>query len=425
MDSISKNKFLNETKRSKTNSNFNKLVPKLLEQSNKLTKELKFRMKLNSFFSEFESKATNQFNFFIKESRTRYKGTRSGCDLDTLIATSRKKCLKEANKIINDNFYSNNDILIEKEKMKKKTTNRMYKHFRETLSELKNLTNSSNTISLNNMSNKNILSQKNIKRKKKLFGNKKNMSKMSSEKLFKEKNDIKLILNKEESLFHKTMDTYKNDLNSLNSLSETQKYAFAHKNLPLNLPNLNLLTYKKYVPPPINPDEEEMLNRVNFKKLLPYSRLGKNLGYTQNIIKNKNKKNAFITEPQFGFFTNYGDYMNNVRNTNEIVLNSANREFNIENRINKKRKIIEDILGVDSIPNLDSYEEIIKNIFKKRKKERDNNNKNNLFDVKKEAEETFYEKTNRKIEKGFNALNNIEKKLYGIAQEKFNKLYKK
>ena len=112
---------------------------------------------------------------------------------------------------------------------------------------------------------------------------------MSSEKLFKGKNDIKLILNKEESLFHKTRVTYKNDLNSLNALSETQKYAFAHKNQSLNLPNLNLLTYKKYVPPPIN-DEEEMLNRVNFKKLLPYSRLGKNLGYTQNIIKNKNKK---------------------------------------------------------------------------------------------------------------------------------------
>ena len=424
MESINKKKFLNEKKRSKTNSNFNRLVPKLLEQSNKLTKELKNRIKLNSFFSEFESKASNQFNFFIKESRTRYRGTRSGCNLDTLIATSRRKCLKEANKIINDNFYSNNDILVEKEKMKKKTTNRMYMHFRETLSQLKNLSNNSNTISLTNINNKNILSQKNIKRRKKLFGNKKNISIMSSEKLFKEKNDIKLILNKEESLFHKTMDSYKNDLNALNTLSETQKYTFAHKNMRLNLPKLNLLTYKKYVPPPIDPDEEEMRNRVNFKKLLPYSRLGKNLGYTQNIVKNKNKKNAFITEPKFGFFTNYGDYMNNVKNTNEIVLNSANKEFSIENRINRKRKIIEDMLGVDSIPNLDSYEVIVKNIFKKRKKERDNNNKNNLFDVKKE-EETFYEKTNKKIEKGFNILNNIEQKLYGAAQEEFNKIYKK
>ena len=351
-------------------------------------------------------------------------GVKSGCNLDTLIASSRKNCLKEANKIINDNFYSNNnDILEEKEKMKKKTTNRMYIHFRETLSKLKNLTNSSNTISLTNIKNKNLLSQKNIKRKKKLFGNKKNISIVSSEKLFKEKNDIQLILNKEESLFHKTMDTYKNDLKSLNTLSETDKFTFAHKNMHLRLPKLNLLTYKKYVPPPIDPDEEEMLNRVNFKKLLPYSRLGKNLGYTQNNIKNKNKKNAFITEPKFGFFTNYGDYMKNVRNTNEIVLNSANKEFNIENRINRKRKIIEDILGVDSIPNFDSYEVIVKNIFKKRKKERDNFNKKNLFYIKKE-EETFYEKTNKKIEKGFHVLDNIEQKLYGAAQAEFNKKYK-
>ena len=168
MESIKNINTLNETKRSKTNSNFNKLVPKLIEQSNNLTKELQYRMKLNNFFSEFESKASNQFNFFIKESRTRYLGSRSGCNLDSLIANSRKKCLKEANKIINDNFYSNNDILIEKEKMKYKTTNKMYKKFKDTLFQIKSL---SSTNSLSNLSNKNKInfSQKNFKRKKKVI----------------------------------------------------------------------------------------------------------------------------------------------------------------------------------------------------------------------------------------------------------------
>ena len=123
MESVSNINILNGNKNVKTNSNYNKLVPQLIEQSNKLTKELKYRLKLNTFFSEFESKASNQFKFFIKESRTRYRGSRSGCNLDSLIASSRKKCLKEANKIINDNFYSNKDILHEKDKMKLKTTN--------------------------------------------------------------------------------------------------------------------------------------------------------------------------------------------------------------------------------------------------------------------------------------------------------------
>lgn len=420
MESIKNINTLNETKRSKTNSNFNKLVPKLIEQSNNLTKELQYRMKLNNFFSEFESKASNQFNFFIKESRTRYLGSRSGCNLDSLIANSRKKCLKEANKIINDNFYSNNDILIEKEKMKYKTTNKMYKKFKDTLFQIKSL---SSTNSLSNLSSKNKInfSQKNFKRKKKLFKDEKNISIMSSEKLSKEKNDIKLLLNKENSLFHKTMNNYKNELNSLNSLNDIDKLSYAHKNLHINLPKLNLLTYKKFNPPHIDPDEEEILKRVNFKKLLPFSKLGKNLGYSQKNIKKQNQNIAFITEPKFYF--KYGDYMNNVRNTNGLVFDSANMEFNIQSRINKKRKIIEDMLGVDNIPKLDSYELIVKNIFNKRKKERENINKNKLFeifDVKKE-EENFHENSNRKIQKGFNALEEMEKKYLSNIQEDFDK----
>ena len=421
MKSISPANTLSEKRTSKTNSNFNKLLPKLIEQSNKLTKELKYRIKLNSFFSEFESKASNELNFFIKQSRTRYIATRSGCNLDSLIASSRKKCLKEANKIINDNFYTNQDILIEKEKMKNKTTNKMYKNFRETLSQLKSLT-KYNTSSYLNVMNKNNINQKNKKRKK-LFKKKINLSIMSTEKLSKEKNDIKYILNKEKTLFHKTMDNYKNELSSLNSLSSNEKYTYAHKNMFFHLPKLNLLSYKKIVPPPIDPDYEEKLNRVNFKKLLPFSRLGKNLGYTQNISKDKNKNIAFITEPKFAFSTNYGDYMKNIKNTNEIVFDSANKEFNFESRINKKRKIIEDMLGIDNIPKLDSYETIVKNRINKRKIERYLYNKNNLFKMKKGdyKEENINSKANKKIEKGFLALNDIEKKLEAFKQEHIHK----
>lgn len=416
MEKINSVKSLNQTNRSsKTNSYFNKLVPKLIEQSNKLSKELKYRMKLNAFFSEFESKASNQFNFFLKESRTRYRGTRSGCNLDSLIASSRKKCLKEANKIINDNFYSNNDILIEKEKMKLKTTNKIYRNFRETLSELKGLTKCN---SLYNLPNGNISCTKKIKRKKKL-AKKKNLSIMSSEKLDKGKSDIKTLLNNEKLSLYKTMDNYRNELNELNSISENKKYSYAHKNMFLNLPKLNLLTYKKFIPKPLNPEEEENLYRVNFKKLLPFSRLGKNLGYTQKNLKEKNKRIAFITEPKFNFSTNYDNYMKNIKNTSEIVFSSANKELNMESRINRKRKILEDILGIDNIPKLDSYEIIVKNIFNKKRKEKNiKNYKNKYFDIKKE-EESFYEKANKKIKNGFNALNDIEKKYFAYTQEMF------
>lgn len=408
-----------KTRSSKSNSNFNKLVPKLIEQSNKLAKELKDRIKLNSFFSEFELKASNQFNFFINESRARYRGSRSGCNLDSLIAFSRQKCLKEVNKVINDNFYNNNDILIEKEKMKRKTTNKMYKNFRETVSKLKNLT-KSNTNSFPNLINK----EKKTDKKNRKFKNKNILREYSSDKISKGKNDIKSLLSKEKLLIYKTMDTYKNSLQSLNSLNENQKYPYIHKNMLFHLPKLNLLFYRKKVNPTINTDEEEFNSRINVKKLLPYSRIGKNLGYTYNNFKEKKKKIAFITEPKFGFSTNYGDYMKNIKNTNEIVFNSANKEFDIESRINKKRQIIEKMLGVDDVPKLDSYEIIIKNIFNKRKNKRNLKiNNDRFFASKKEEEvENIHDKANKNILKGFKSLNDIEKKLfYSNTQESFNK----
>ena len=115
-----------------------------------------------------------------------------------------------------------------------------------------------------------------------------------------------------------------------------------------------------------------------------------------------------------------------MRDTNEIVYNSANKEFNIESRINRKRKIIEDILGVDNIPKLDSYEIIIKNIFDKRKKERYLNNKNKLFNLKKEEEIILSNKENKKVEKGFISLNDIEKKLEAhMMKKELNKKFLK
>jgi hypothetical protein len=402
---------LNRKKRLKTDSYFNKLVPKLLEQSNKLTKELQDRMKLNAFFKEFETKASNQFNFFLKESRTRYRGTRSGCNLDSLIANSRKKCLKVANNIINDKFYSNNDILAEKEKMKYKTTNKIYKSFRETVSKLKGLT---KCVSLYNFENRKTKPNK----KKKFYQNNKHLTIMSSEKLNKDKNDIKSLLTNEKLSLYKTMDDYRNELNILNSINESQKYSFAHKNMLLNLPKLNLLTYKKLIPPQLDPDEENSLSRVNFKKLLPYSRLGKNLGYTPKNSKEKNyKRIAFMTEPKFSLSKDLNTNITSIKNTNEIVLSSANKEFNIEKRINSKRKKLEEMLCVDSIPRLDSYEVLVKKMFNKKKLERKiKKNKNNkLFDVKKE-EESFFEKANHQFDEGFNILNDVEKKYLSYTQ---------
>ena len=398
-------KNFNRTIASHSKSDYSKLIPKLIEQSNNLKNELKYRLKCNTFFSEFESKASNQFNFFIKESRARYFASRSGCNLDSLIENSKTKRLKEANKIINDDFYSQNDILSEREKMKLKTTDRMYKHFRETVSQLKNLAKS-------NSCRYNMAEQKrNLKKARKKMM-KKSLSKNSTEKLIKDKNDMIFLINNEKKLIKGHMDKYKDELNKMMTMTNPQKYSFAHKKMFLSLPKINLLTYEKLEGKALNPDEEELKNRVNFKKLLPYSRMGKNLGYSSNHSEEKDKKNAFITEPYINSFIN----SNKVKykgNTNEVVLSSAKGEFDIKSRFNKKRLLIEDMLSIDDIPKLNRYETIVRNIYNRRKLERKlKMGKNKFFDFRKEEiNSNVKDRANDNINKGFKILDEAEKNL--------------
>ena len=47
--------------------NLNTLVPQLIKESQIMSKDIKDRIRVNSFFSEFENKAKNEFHFFIND----------------------------------------------------------------------------------------------------------------------------------------------------------------------------------------------------------------------------------------------------------------------------------------------------------------------------------------------------------------------
>ena len=83
----------------------NETIPQAIADSNLYRKEIKKRMKLNSIFLEFDNKASNNLNFFIDESNWRYAKSKSGLNLNSLISSTRKKCLDESMKVLNDKFY--------------------------------------------------------------------------------------------------------------------------------------------------------------------------------------------------------------------------------------------------------------------------------------------------------------------------------
>ena len=125
MDMVNKSKALNI------------LIPRLITKSNNLTNELRSRMRLNKIFSEFENKASNNLNYFITASKRRYTGSKLGNDLDSIINKTRIKDLNKANNIINDKFYTDSNVETEREKMKYKSSSKIYKDIRDTFDKMK------------------------------------------------------------------------------------------------------------------------------------------------------------------------------------------------------------------------------------------------------------------------------------------------
>ena len=115
----------------------NILIPQLISKSNNLTKEIKNRIKLNKIFSEFENKASNNFNYFISSSNQRYTNSKLGNNLESIINSTRAKNIDEATKIVNDKFYKDKNLEIEKQKMKYKSTEKIYNDIKNTFNKMR------------------------------------------------------------------------------------------------------------------------------------------------------------------------------------------------------------------------------------------------------------------------------------------------
>ena len=388
--------------------NLNLLVPRLIDESKKMASEIKNRIRVNSIFSEFENKANSQFHFFINESCKRYKGSKSGFKMDNIITNSRKRCLKEAKKIFNDNFYSDVDLLNEREKMKKKSTNNIYSSIRNTIGLIKGLNKcnsyNSNDSKAANRNQNNFLDG--VMDSKTVNKSKKNSSIMSIEKLKKDKIDLGKVMKNDEQNIDGSFDKYRLKLDLLKKLTDDQKLNGANKKLNINLPNINLLNYKKYQPPPLEPENEDDINRVNLKKLLPYSRFGKILGLDKQKTFHKSKK-SFITEPLYGAYNTCGYGFKN-KNTNDAVLFSANKELQTIKLFNKKRQDMEKLLNIDDIPSLKNYQKIIKSKSNRNKFQSNSSKNSGLFS----ESLTFYERANVKIDEGLRIIDNLEQNMF-------------
>ena len=402
------------------NNKINKLVPKIINDSGLYRKEIKKRIKLNNIFNEFENKASNELNFYLDESRSRYNKTKCGYNLDNLINNSRQKSVNHSMKILKDKFYFNSDIETERSKMQFKNSEKAYKILKDEINKIKFIPTEKNYETINKEHLKTPIKQNNLIMSPMNFS-KKNLS--------KDKAAIKNFLTEENDSIHKSFDKYYGELNKMGELCDKEKKLYnreyipennKHKKLGINLPKIQLITYLKYKPLLRDPEEIEKLKRIDLYKILPYSKLGRFYNSIHKVYNDPNEKNSkslpYITEP------NCNDdkkYINNIHSTISVVADSANREMFMKNHFDKRRQEIENVLRMDSIPQVECYDEIAKIKSDQFKMERNARNKI-ISESQKYSLLTEKEKTNLEIDKNISLLNKYEKGLYGDKRENIN-----
>jgi hypothetical protein len=420
MDIVNKSKALNI------------LIPRLISKSNILTKEIKNRIKLNKIFSEFENKASNNFNYFITASNQRYTNSKLGNDIDTIISSTRAKNINEATKIVNDKFYKDANLEIEKQKMKYKSGEKIYNEIRDTFNkmritleskfsrntqkEIDSIINGSDKISpLQRHST--IRWKMNTEKEIKPYIKPKSNIKLGAQSIKKEFDNDKITLDHAISQYLSEIQneclekTYKSSGNSPSSSA---------KKLPFKLPKIKLINYKQKNPPKKREITEEE-KKPNLRKLLPYSNLGKHFyiepDKDENSLNELSKKNfPFITETGISNNSNKKNEEQNYQNTLNVVYNSANKEFVLRNCFDKKRKKLELMLGINNIPELDIYDDIlIKKSEKIKNKRHEKARKKN--ESQKMAILSKREKFNMIIDNDMELLEQFENKLYNKTKD--------
>ena len=125
-----------------------------------------------------------------------------------------------------------------------------------------------------------------------------------------------------------------------------------------------------------------------------------------SLDSSEKKKYPFITEPNL-----YDNKINDYHNTQKIVFNSANDEFKLKNNLDRRRRRLDEILGINDIPKLNTYDDIIMKSFDDVKNERiqkaNKLNKSQRYEVL-----TMKEKANLLVDEHLEILDNLEKKTY-------------
>ena len=370
----------------------NDLIPQLLEKFTYYTDKFKDRIKVDSIFSEFNDTARIELNKFIKMSQTRYKGVKSGNNLENMLLYQKPKFNKLTNNILSDIFYNTNEIEAENKKLLKKPNKKNNQELIDirnqiilktkdfSKNELRNRERLSKIIERKKLNQYELLSRldfiyepKSLKRNspKKIQEVEKEESEKDSKDYFQpleeQKNFFENLMNEDNKQFNDNLKEYKEYLNNLklnykdgDSLKknknekkeEEQKFQFLTENVKLlsfkEEENLDLIPKKKKEP------------KFDVRKLMKYTKRGRrsaklySQGHFYNKLNKKNENNQNKKRPKSNQKTissptntlyNYSNYTdfdqinnNNLNNDLESKLSFSNYKNTIKTVKNEAQK---------------------------------------------------------------------------------------
>ena len=363
-----------------TDRKLNTLIPSLLKQSKSISKELKTRIKANSIFNEFEKKAQNEFNFYINDSNKRYINAKRGHDIDHYIDESEPKYKDKLKRIMSDKFYTELNLKPEKEKMKKKSTRKIYANIKGLLSSIRGSLGSGKSVQ-NIFNYKTKITNDNPVKQKKMKINK--LSTINDLSIFKKAHDDKIlflnknkkeinnIFNFEQNNLSSSIDKYKINLSKIKIPSPNEEIP-ENKKLTIDLPHIKMLYYQHYKPKP--KIEEDDIEKVNLNKLLPYSKYGRYL------LKQRSEKHVMKSQ-DFPYFVTETINRKNYGSTNDMVISSAKKNIILKNNYSFRRNRIKEMIDI-KINNINDYDNIVKNKIQNIKESRNKKKKRNIQNSK-------------------------------------------
>ena len=355
-----------------TENKLNSYVPQLLDSSKAYIKDIRKKMIVNNYLTNFNTRASKDFNKFLTESNTRYKVVKSGNAIEPALNQTMKEISPLSNSILNNKFYTELNTINEENKLKKFAKSgienkKLIKQIRE--EQIKD-SYSKVELKFREYLNNLVLEKKGLLKIKKTDNDwrKKVMTNYSYDKYQSDTFLLNYIFEEDEKQIHNQLNNYYTEMNLIkeNIPNETQDEIKKKKQkIYFNIDTLKMLKYKKPDPIPINLIKKAELEEDTIH-------LGKFVPYNKSSIKQKDKIKKFKKSQLFSPNKNIEEDNLNEKelyNTRRVVKGEANNLFLMKDKFDKKNEIISNKVD-DDFPKIEEYPMIIRKRLEKIKQKR-------------------------------------------------------